>query len=154
VTLYEPAREFIAEEIHDVDGDGRPDIITHEPYADATTIKCGSEDVYPVHGPILLAHSLADGAFSRTDPTAISFAKRECANLPRPAIVDERDRPEIVDFVRSARNIACARLWGADRGTLLSQISTRCHAINNCSTCDDKEMLERWASIDPPVRIR
>lgn len=154
VALYGPAREFIAEEIHDVDGDGRPDIFTHEPYADATTIQCGSEDVYPVYGPKLLAHSLVEGSFSRTDATAVSFAKRECANLPRPAIVDERDRPEIVDFARSARNIACARLWGAEEGTLVSEITTRCHPLNQCSTCDDKAMLERWATINPPLRIR
>jgi len=154
VVLYEPGRDFIVEEVRDVDGDGRPDIITHEPFADATTIKCGSEDAYPVYGPTLLAHSLAAGTFSRADATAVAFAKRECAKLPRPVLVDERDRPGIVDFATSARNIACARLWGSEKGTLVSEIAAGCHAINNCSTCDDKQMLERWATIDPPLRIR
>ncbi len=154
VTLYEPARELIVEEVRDVDGDGRPDIMTHEPYADTTTIQCGSEDAYPVYGPILLAHSLVDGTFARADAQAVLFAKRTCAILPSPALVDERDRPQIVDFARSARNIACARLWGSDKGTLVSEIAARCHPINECSTCDDKAMLERWANMDPPLRIR
>ena len=116
VTLYGPASELIAEELRDVDGDGRPDIIIHGPYADTTTIWCGSEDAYPVYGPIVLAHSLADGTFAWADTQAVLFAKRSCAILPSPAIVDERERPQIVDFARSARNIACARLWGSDRG--------------------------------------
>ena len=73
---------------------------------------------------------------------------------PRPALVDERDRSQIVDFARSAKNIACARLWGADTGTLVSEIAARCHPINACSTCDDKAILERWAKMDPPLRIR
>jgi len=154
VTLYGPARELIVEEIQDVDGDGRPDIITHVPYADTTTIQCGSEDAYPVYGPILLAHSLADGTFARADTQAVLFAKRACAILPSPALVDERDRPQIIDFATSARNIACARLWGSDKGALVSEIAARCHPINECSTCDDKAMLERWANMDPPLRIR
>jgi hypothetical protein len=154
VTLYGPSRDLTVEEIRDVDGDGRPDIITHEPYADTTTIKCGSEEAYPVYGPILLAHSLADGTFARADTQAVLFAKRACAVPPRPALVEERDRSQIVDFARSAKNIACARLWGSDMGTLVSEIAARCHPINECSTCDDKAILERWAKMDPPLRIR
>jgi hypothetical protein len=75
------------EEIRDVDGDGRPDIITHEPYVDSATINCGSGDGYSVYGPALLVHSLPDGTFSSVDAQAMLFAKRECAVKPSPVIL-------------------------------------------------------------------
>jgi hypothetical protein len=75
------------EEISDVDGDGRPDIITHEPYVDSATINCGSGDGYSVYGPALLVHSLPDGTFSSVDAQAMLFAKRECAVKPSPVIL-------------------------------------------------------------------
>ena len=35
-----------------------------------------------------------------------------------------------------------------------NEIAAGCRPINECSTCDDKAMLERWARMDPPLRIR
>ena len=142
------------EEISDVDGDGRPDIITHEPYVDSATINCGSGDGYSVYGPALLVHSLPDGTFSSVDAQAMLFAKRECPASPSQVIRPEGFRPEMVDFPRSAKNVACARLWGADEQTLRAEIAGRCYALNeNCVTCDDRAMLEKWASMPPPFRF-
>ena len=155
IRLYPPARSFIVEEIRDVDGDGRPDIITHEPYADLATINCGSGDDYPVYGPALLVHSLPDGTFSLADTQAMLFAKRECAVKPSPVILIVQDfQPEMVDFPRSAKNVACARLWGADEQTLRAEIALRCYVLNeNCVTCDNRALLDKWASMEPPFRF-
>ena len=143
------------EEISDVDGDGRPDIITHEPYVDSATINCGSGDGYSVYGPTLLVHSLPDGTFSGTDAQAMLFAKRECAEKPSPVIFIVQDfQPEMVDFPRSAKNVTCARLWGADEQTLRAEIALRCYVLNeNCITCDNRDLLDKWASMEPPFRF-
>jgi hypothetical protein len=155
IRLYPPARSFIVEEIRDVDGDGRPDIITHEPYADLATINCGSGDDYPVYGPALLVHSLPDGTFSLADAQAMLFAKQECAVKPSPVILIVQDfQPEMVDFPRSAKNVACARLWGADEQTLRAEIALRCYVLNeNCVTCDNRALLDKWASMERPFRF-
>jgi hypothetical protein len=153
--LYPPARSFIVEEIRDVDGDGRPDIITHEPYVDSATINCGSGDGYSVYGPALLVHSLPDGTFSLADAQAMLFAKRECAVKPSPVLLIIQDfQPEMVDFSRSAKNVACARLWGVDERTLRAEIALRCYVLNeNCVTCDNRALLDKWASMEPPFRF-
>jgi hypothetical protein len=155
IRLYPPARSFIVKEIRDVDGDGRPDIITHEPYVDSATINCGSGDGYSVYGPTLLVHSLPDGTFSGSDAQAMLFAKRECAVKPSPVIlIAEHFQPEMVDLPRSAKNVACARLWGADEQTLRAEIALRCYVLNeNCITCDNRDLLDKWASMEPPFRF-
>jgi hypothetical protein len=153
IELYAPARELIAEEVRDVDQDGRPDLVTRGPYAALATVKCGSEEPYPVRGPTLVAHSLAGGGFSWSDAQAVAFARQECPSRPRPVLVSDREHPDFIQLGASARNLACARLWGADEQLMLSDIQARCHQSDNCPTCDDKEMLERWAAIVPPFRF-
>ena len=153
VELYPPARAVTVEEARDVDGDHRPDLLTHGPYAELTTIKCGSDESYPVYGPLLLGHALANGTFSFSDSQAISFAKRECASPPSKFLVAERARPEIVDFGVSARSIACARLWDVPASRMNAEIATRCLARDPCPTCDDSELLSRWVSLPPPLRL-
>ena len=155
IRLYPPARSFIVEEIRDVDGDGRPDIITHGPYVGAANFNCGSGEPYSVDGPTLLVHSLPDGTFSWGDTQAMLFTKRECAVKPSPVILIAEDfQPEMVDFPRSAKNVACARLWGADEQTLRAEIALRCYVLNeNCVTCDNRALLDRWASMEPPFRF-
>ena len=151
--LFLPARTFVVEEARDVDRDGRLDLITHAPYAALATIKCGSEESYPVSGPALLAHGLAGGTFSFSDSVATAFARRECATLPRPVLVPEREHPEMIDFAASARNVACARLFGADEAALLAEVAAHCHQHDNCPTCDNPEILRQWAALPPPARL-
>jgi hypothetical protein len=155
IRLYPPARSFIVEEIRDVDGDGRPDIITHRPYVGAANFTCGSWDGYSVYGPTLLVHALPDGTFSGADAQAMLFAKRECAAKPSQVIVIvEEVQPEMIDFPRSAKNVACARLWGADEQTLRAEIALRCYLLDeDCVTCDNRDLLDKWASMEPPFRF-
>jgi len=153
VELYPPARAITIEEARDIDGDHRPDLLTHGPYSELTTIKCGSEESYPVYGPLLMAHALANGAFSFADSQARSFAKRECAAPPTAFLVAERERPEIVDFELSARAIACARLWDVATPAITAEIAVRCLTREPCPTCDDAALLSRWVSLPPPLRL-
>jgi hypothetical protein len=153
LSLYPPAREFVVEDTRDVDGDGRPDLITHAPYAALAIIKCGSEDPYPVSGPALLGHAIPGGTFSFSDAVAASFARRECAASPRPVLVPQRDHPDMIDFAPSARNLACARLFGADPAGLTAEVANRCRQHDNCPSCDNPEILRLWAALPPPVQL-
>jgi len=147
---YAPARNFAIEDVRDVDGDGRPDLITHEPYAAFATVTCGSEDPYPVSGPALLVHSLPDGSFSWSDLVAAEFARKDCPSLPKPVVVVSR----AVKFAASARHVACARLWGARPIDLIAEIAKRCAKTTlPCPDCDDRALLERWARFPAPVSL-
>ncbi|HET7539471.1 MAG TPA: hypothetical protein VFK05_06345, partial [Polyangiaceae bacterium] len=153
VELYPSARPIMVEEVRDVDGDHRLGLLTHAPYVALATIKCGSEESYPVYGPMLLGHALADGTFSLADPQAKSFAKRECARPPSTFLVAERERPELVDFEISARAIACGRLWDVPTPAIAAEIAARCIERDPCPTCDDSDLLSRWVSLPPPLRL-
>ena len=158
IQLYAPARTVAVEDVRDVDGDGRPDLITRGPYLASATISCGSQDSYPVTGPALVAHAEAKGTFASGDAVAVEFARRECSRPPRPVMVREKGQAGIgggIAFATSARNVACARLWGAATGPLVAAIATACRQKTGatCHPCDDAALLEQWARTAPPLLL-
>jgi hypothetical protein len=156
VELFPPARELTVEELRDVDRDGRPDIVTRTPYVGFATVKCGSDEVYPVLGPALLAHSSPGGRFEVADPTAVAFATASCASTPAAVIVADRGGGRATDFARSARSIACARLRGAETAPLIARIAEACSPSGEaaCPPCDDPALMERWARLRPPLHVK
>lgn len=150
--LFPGARDFAFEEARDVDGDGRPDLITRGPYAALTTLKCGGEEPYPVSGPPLLARALVGGTFAWSDAAALDFARRGCSAAPSPVMVDDQGA---IDFAASARNVVCARLAGVATGPLVAEIAAKCRARagSACLTCDDRELLESWSRLPAPLRL-
>jgi len=158
IQLYASARTIAVEDVRDVDGDGRPDLITRGPYVASATISCGSQDSYPVTGPALVAHSLAAGTFASGDAIAADFARRECPGPPRRVMVRERGQAGAsggIAFATSARNVACARLWGGATGPLVAAIATACRRQTGatCKPCDDAPLLEQWARAAPPLLL-
>ena len=158
IQLYAPARTVAVEDVRDIDGDGRPDLITRGPYMASATISCGSQDSYPVTGPALVAHATAGGMFASGDAVAADFARRECSKQPRPVMVRERAQPAAgggIAFATSARNVACARLWGAATGPLLAASAMACRQPRGaaCKRCDDAALLEQWARTVPPLLL-
>jgi hypothetical protein len=151
IGLLAGARDFAVEEVRDVDGDGRPDLITHGPYAALTTLKCGGEEPYPVSGPPLLAHALVGGTFAWSDAVALDFAGRGCSVMP-PSVMVERQG---IDFAASARNVACARLRGATGASLVAEITAKCRPVEGaaCPACDDQALLESWSRLPAPLRF-
>jgi len=154
VELSPSARELTVEEVRDVDGDGRPDLVTHGPYVGFAAVKCGSEDIYPVLGPPLLAHAVVGGRFELADATAIGFARASCAATPADVMVVEAGG-QGVDLPQSARNIACARLRGQGTTPLLARITDACAPPPGaaCQPCDEPALLERWARLPPVLRV-
>jgi hypothetical protein len=59
----------------------------------------------------------------------------------------------MIDFAPSARNLACARLFGADAAGLTAEVANRCRQHDNCPSCDNPEILRLWAALPPPVQL-
>ena len=146
--------------LYDFDADGEPEAIVIVETVDVaesgrtTTTRRGSEDIYPVVGPPLLAHAVVGGRFDLADATAIGFARASCAATPADVmVVEEGDHG--VDLPKSARSIACARLRGRGTTPLLARITDACAPPPGaaCQPCDEPALLERWARLPPVVRV-
>lgn len=96
------------EEVEDVDGDGRPDLVTRGPYG-AITMDDAFGNSWPA-GPVLfLAHALPDGTFRVGDPVSIAYTRAKCPSRPALSF-----REEDLQFAHGAEEaVVCARLWGA-----------------------------------------
>jgi hypothetical protein len=99
--------------LEDADQDGRPDLVlpTRWEFTDA----CGMNGIsHP--GPRLLAHSLPDGRFSKTDDVARAFAQRECERL------DDTGDAALSDDDRAVFFLACGRIWNRDPEALVAAL--------------------------------
>jgi hypothetical protein len=101
----------------DVDGDGRPDLITTRDFG--IEAYDGDVTMYSFDGPQWVAHSLTDGTFSFYDAVASSFVKRSCAD----ASLRTAGAPTLVLAA------ACARLSGASPKKIESDYVARCAAL-------------------------
>jgi hypothetical protein len=153
VFLYERALGLRLTDVRDVDGDGRPDLLTHGPY-DEPSAACGSDFATQVHGPALALHALPDGSFSGTDAAARAFARTACP--ARPARLLARSAEGGIDQEATARNVVCARLWGAPEAEVVAAVRRECPAPDPeapCAGCEDVELLARWAHTSPPLTL-
>jgi len=101
IVPYTPAEELReVRDVHDVDHDGRPDLVLPSPWSIRDT--CGRAGI--VHdGPTALAHALPGGGFSTTDAVARAWMLQQCTDTARGA----PSTPDVLD-------VACARLSGSD----------------------------------------
>ena len=150
VAAYAPADGIVADEARDVDGDGRPDLVTSTPYR-AEGDDTPSEFTYLMEGPALLAHALPDGTFSRDDAVATAFARQQC---PRRDPTLGGGRPD-------TRSVACARIWGVSAAAAAQVVRSRCAspAENEGGSprrhwCGDTRVLLRWIAARPPLTLR
>ncbi len=156
VALYDPARNLIAYDVRDADGDGRPDLVMHSPYAVAVD---GPIDTAELFGPALLAHSLPGGGFSTADAVAAAAARVSCPRRPAALVAlvpDARNPTERqFDVGATATNIVCARLWGAQKDQVEEEILRDCKYDRekefSGSNCDYQDIFLNWARQRPPV---
>ncbi|MEO8876384.1 MAG: hypothetical protein ABI461_12415, partial [Polyangiaceae bacterium] len=92
-----------------------------------------SEDL---SAPTLVAHSIK-GGFSTTDAFAKSAVAQACPSRPA-KIVMLADH--IVDEDATARNVICARVWGASADEVTRAISAACHPYV-CTASDTRPKL-------------
>ncbi len=153
VFLYERTLGTRLSGVRDVDGDRRPDLLTHAPY-DEPSVSCGLDFPTQVTGPELALHALPDGSFSGTDPAARAVARASCPALPSRLLA--RTAEGSVDNEATARNVACARLWGAPEAEVAAAVRRECptpDAEAACTGCDDVDLLLRWARAAPPFTL-
>jgi hypothetical protein len=144
---YAPARGLRIDELHDVDGDGRPDAVVA---IDLGGFKgcdfCASSSLEERFA----AHALRDGTFSLTDEVAKQYVRARCSSKPSPPFIR---RGEI-----SSQTIACARIWGVPRKALLARLHAECashaHDAEQCQgPCRYLGMMEAMAALEPPTRL-
>lgn len=161
VFLYERAAHLNVSAARDVDRDGRPDLLTHGPYEDDTE-SCGSGFTQEVEGPLFVAHALPDGSFSTTDQVALGALRTACPSRPAQLVPPPGDAGMSFEIAQPARNVVCARVWGATEAEVTAMIRRECTDeplsdepdAQRCNRCVDAELLGRWARVTPPARLQ
>jgi len=137
IALYEPALRFreasrprsivtaAGEEsdcvFRDVDGDGRPDIV-HRPYRKRVGSVFGFS-LDEIEDIPFVAHALPSGQFATDDDVARRFALTTCPARPKTIAVRRDGGTDLVD---TARNVACARVWGDSAAAVLTGLGKAC----------------------------
>ena len=113
--------------------DMRPDIGGYEPFIAYLGTDCGAATCPSrLTGPVRYYRSMPSGEFSRKDPQAQSAITRAC---PKGAVLVADGNP-----ARTAQNVACARLQGAEPSKLEADLKTKASSI--CKGTDSCPLLE------------
>ncbi len=144
---YAPAKGIAIEEMRDVDGDGRPDLLGYGAF-DTILSGCCSGFEHRVTGPLLVIHTRPDGTFARDDEVTRGDRATKCASHAGPIVDKNAEWSEDEIAVR----IACARLGGSDGRAILKQLDdARGPKKDACDleTCTDRDevraALGSWA---------
>jgi hypothetical protein len=146
IVPYAPARGIVIDGVEDIDGDGRPDLLTRGPYAKASRADAFG-NAWPIAPIVFAAHARADGTFATADDAARARAHKSCPARPiLPLLGDDSD----------ALKIVCSRLWGVPTSALIAEIRTVCPnaaeaGVASWETC--REWEDTLAAIDPPFRL-
>jgi hypothetical protein len=161
VDVYPPSRAWVVAAVRDVDGDGRPDLLTHAHYVAEAPGPCGRAP-YTAVGPLLAAHALADGRFSLDDAAALQADREPCpAATARVADVVVTARGGRVDPAATFARAVCARLWGASAESVRQRVQASADAVRSggerCAArprASDLDVLLDWIAQPPPVDLR
>jgi hypothetical protein len=119
------------DEIHDIDKDGRPDLIAGS-LLEVKPVPCSFGDIVCAGYRFQrLLHSLPDGTFSEDDSVARRYAEEQCKDNPpgQPVVVRKDYAPAEVDGAKTADAIACARLRGVPSERILAELRTECPSV-------------------------
>jgi hypothetical protein len=119
---YKPSEPFDILRIEDLNGDKRPDLVLDSPFESA--FECGL-DTSPIYGPELYATSKPDGTFVQDDPLAHAKLKEVCPSDPTATLALRPSGPDDAydQWMDLFQQIACARLWGADKAKLKAKVA-------------------------------
>ncbi|MFO0614959.1 MAG: VCBS repeat-containing protein [Polyangiaceae bacterium] len=152
VVPFGPAKAIDVHQVEDVDGDGRPDLMTLAPFRGPTTQSCGDMQMSESLDAPLLAHSLPDGTFSFTDDVALSFDRRGCERAPPTPLVIAGNSPD------GPLTVRCARLHGQTAAAVRAAIRKVCTSQSKgCvdpkqpTACTQYDLMIAWADAEPPV---
>jgi hypothetical protein len=109
IVPFAPLARLDIAEAKDLDGDGRPEIVTAGPYDQVEAVS-GIGASYPVAPPFFALHALPGGAFSANDDVARAYTRSKCPR--RPALDLSPLADSYVDDAVAER-LVCAKVWGA-----------------------------------------
>lgn len=119
IVPYAPATGIKSQGILDVDGDRRPDLILAGPFS--TDNQCGLDGA-TLEGPMVVAHSLADGKFSLDDAVAKEVIRAQCGPDAADPYVVTRQGTAVTIETATIRRIACSRMYGVPAADLVSRL--------------------------------
>ena len=150
IERYAPAANLAAQDGVDADGDGRVDLLYYAPFA-ADVPSSGAGFNYPAHGPVLLAHAISDGTFSRDDAVAKAAAVCSCRNVTFTfdAAKDDQTDDEWI------KRIACARMRGTSATVIEAALHRACANVRNPNgtACSNLDSYQRVARVNPPLSL-
>lgn len=137
-----------------LDADSRLDLLGYGPYDAWIPKSCGLAAACPPHlqGPVLALHAAPEGAFSGTDEVARARLKKSCPAKPTAVVAS---KGQAIDLVATAKQLACARIWGASEQEVLAQLTAAAAdlCVGGAPECSAKAVLERWAKAPPPATL-
>ena len=143
VQAYPPAALPVpVDTVRDVDGDGRPDLVSRAPYFGTSPWSVART---PCGGPWHVFHALPDGTFSDQDAVAMEALREECPAAPShlfPARADE------AGYQEGLLAVSCARLHGLSPDQTVAALRSERGPCEDegWSTCEMlAEELERHA---------
>jgi hypothetical protein len=143
VAPFAPAQVGVPiDEVEDVDGDGRPDLVSCTPYCGVSP--WGASPV-PAGGPRNVFRSLPGGAFSSTDPLVLARLRAACPARPERFLPQ---RPGETGYEEALTAVSCARMWGVATDEIVRAI----RAEHAAGTCTDEGWAECAHLVDELVR--
>jgi hypothetical protein len=136
--------ELAANELRDVDGDNRPDLILDSPFSTSIPCTLSAE----LHGPALIAHALPNGTFSINDSVALDYLKKQCPSKPTLKKVPTNN---IDAYGKLLLQSACALFWGAAPSAVHKQILSPPKG-EGCRYEDND--VEEWLNTKVPVTLQ
>ncbi len=111
------AADLALEDVRDVDGDGRPDLLIRSPLADLL----GSEQGFSrsARSPLFVMHALPSGGFTFHDDVARAAAREICPSRPRHAFVTGGDADE---YEKAIHALACMLVWQAPKSEIEAEL--------------------------------
>jgi hypothetical protein len=139
------------DEVKDVDGDGRPDLILTDPFVTQHGLNSNGMPMMGKYVSVAqpIAHALADGTYSFDDAIAESLARKACPSKPSPT-PPKIDRGEPASepsalsplpngsaplFAELETWIACSKLWGVPTAEVKNALRT-CKSFIGTSSLD------------------
>ncbi|XXY13663.1 hypothetical protein WME88_35975 [Sorangium sp. So ce216] len=138
--------------VEHLDFDMRPDIGRYGPFVAWLGADCGAKSCPSrVTGHKFYFHSEQDGSFSATDAGAKAALGRACSQKPAAIVATTGSG---LNVAQTAKNLVCARVLGAARDALASELAAkRADLCGGATTCALSSAFEAWLDAELPAEL-
>ncbi|WP_394844322.1 hypothetical protein LZC95_45630 [Pendulispora brunnea] len=154
VKPYPPAAALKIDAQRDIDGDGRPDLLSRGPYA-SVTVSDALGNEWNVGSAMFAYHALPNGAFELGDAASIAYTRSRCPSAPKDVPITLDDTTGATGHEALADSLVCARLWGMPQEKIDRAWGSVCRGFD---ATENPFGCQTWptalASIAPPFTLR